>query len=398
MKILVVHEVNYLSKIIYEFQILPEILSMLGHEVTIIDYDDMWQRDPQRRGTTLKAGIYGNVHRAYPRASVTVRRPGMIRLPVLSRISGAIAATWEIHRVIQQQKPDAVLLYGIPTNGMQTLIRAGRADFPGFCRAIDVTHELVPHALLVPPTHVLAKYVFNHAGLNIALTPHLKEYIRSYGVDESRIRLLPSGVDTDMFYPGDPNPGIFQMCDIRPGGRFILFMGTIYRFSGLDRVIVEFPAVLSAYPDTKLVIAGTGEDEDRLKRLAAGRGMGSHVIFTGVLPYRALPDLIRASTICINPFELNGITRNILPTKLFQYLACGKPVIATKLPGTLTFLKGEEHGVVYATLDSVATEICRLLGDREYMSRLSANGPRSVRTYDWHHIAKTLAVWIEEVA
>ena len=42
-KLLVVHEVNYLEKIIYEFQILPEILSILGHEVTIIDYNDSWK-------------------------------------------------------------------------------------------------------------------------------------------------------------------------------------------------------------------------------------------------------------------------------------------------------------------------------------------------------------------
>ena len=45
MRILVVHEVNYLSKTIYEFQILPEILSLLGHSVSIIDYNDSWKNE-----------------------------------------------------------------------------------------------------------------------------------------------------------------------------------------------------------------------------------------------------------------------------------------------------------------------------------------------------------------
>src|SRR5262249_41169905 len=124
MRILTVHEVNYLSKIIYEFQIVPEILSMLGHEVTIVDYDDTWHHDPQKRGTNLRTRVYRNVHRAYSQASVTVRRPGMVRFPILSRISGALAATYDIRRVMKAARPDVVLLYGIPTIGVQTLLLA----------------------------------------------------------------------------------------------------------------------------------------------------------------------------------------------------------------------------------------------------------------------------------
>ena len=86
MKILVVHEVNYLKKIIYEFQILPEILSMLGHDVTVIDYDDSWKTAGNGDRSGLRTRIHVSVHRAYAGASVTVRRPGMIRLPVTSRI------------------------------------------------------------------------------------------------------------------------------------------------------------------------------------------------------------------------------------------------------------------------------------------------------------------------
>src|SRR5687768_1918774 len=82
--LLVIHEVNYIAKIIYEFQILPELLSMIGHTVTVIDYDDSWKTS--RNGARFRLGttIYRDIHRAYPEASVTIRRPGMIRLPVLS--------------------------------------------------------------------------------------------------------------------------------------------------------------------------------------------------------------------------------------------------------------------------------------------------------------------------
>src|SRR5262245_54754616 len=117
MKFLVVHEVNYLSKIIYEFQILPEVLSILGHEVTIVDYDDTWKANTNGNWMTLKTEVHEAVHRAYPQAAVTVRRPGMIRAPMVSRISAAVTTYFEIERLLDQERFDAVILYGLPTLG-----------------------------------------------------------------------------------------------------------------------------------------------------------------------------------------------------------------------------------------------------------------------------------------
>src|SRR5882672_3721128 len=138
MKILVVHEVNYLEKIIYEFQILPEILSMLGHEVTVIDYDDSWKTSPNGHKSGLKTSVHQGVHRAYPQASVSVRRPGMIRIPVLSRISGAVTSGLETYRFLRNYTPDVILLYGLPTVGIQSLLAARKFDVPVMFRSIDV--------------------------------------------------------------------------------------------------------------------------------------------------------------------------------------------------------------------------------------------------------------------
>jgi glycosyltransferase involved in cell wall biosynthesis len=205
-------------------------------------------------------------------------------------------------------------------------------------------------------------------------------------------------VDADLFSPGPRNHALLEQWGIREGDPVILFMGTIYRFSGLDRVISDYPRVLSKYPDARLLVVGRGEDEQRLKDIAAAAGVLRNVIFTGIQPYAALPDIIRSSDICINPFEVNGITRNILPTKLFQYMTCKKPVLATSLPGTRTFLAGEEHGVVYESLEGFNTALIDLLGAAERRKILGERAYEAARVYDWRSIAETLASWLKEVA
>ena len=396
MKLLVIHEVNYLEKIIYEFQILPEILSILGHDVTIIDYNDSWKVSSNGHG--LKTRVHHAVHRAYPQAAVTVRRPGMIHLPVLSRVSGAITSGLEIHRFLRNHTVDAVLLYGLPTVGIQSLFAARKHDVPVIFRSIDVLHRLVPWRSLSAVTRVLEHHVYQHVDAIFTVTLHLKNHILSYNVPESRIRVLPSGVDSDLFSPGPRSTELMQQFGIGSQDQVILFMGTIYRFSGLDRVIRDFPKILSRQPKARLLIVGCGEDEERLKELSVQGGLSSHIIFAGLHPYAALVDIIRSADVCINPFELNGITRDILPTKLFQYLACGKPVVATELPGTIPFLAGPEHGMVYCSLDAFTDCICDLLDAPERCKELGKKGVEITKSkYEWKQIAETMVSWIAEI-
>jgi len=394
LKLLVVHEVNYLAKIIYEFQILPEMLSMLGHEITIVDYDDTWDANSNGHFVDLKTKVHRDVHRAYPKAKVTVCRPGMIRAPLLSRISAAATTYFAIDRLLSRERFDAVILYGLPTVGVQTLLLARRHGVPVHFRSIDILHQLVPSALLVPVTKLLESFVYRNVDAITAVTPRLKKHVESYGIPSERVRVLPSGVDPVMFSPGPRNAALLESWGISAEDPVALFMGTIYRFSGLDRVIDGWPKLLASLPRAKLLIVGIGEDESRLKALARDRGVAGDVVFAGLASYDMLPDVIRSSDVCINPFELNSVTEDILPTKLFQYLSCGKPVVATRLPGTIPFLAGEEHGVCYADLDGFIDSLAVLMSDPARMSRLGANAVAIAPDYDWKQIAERLASWI----
>ena len=397
MNLLIVHEISYLSKITFEFQILPEILTLQGHRVTVIDYDDTWAEDDQASRVAFRTRVYENVHRAYDGASVTVRRPGMIRLPVLSRISAAATSGVEVFRFLQSTSVDAILLYGLPTVGIQVYLAARALSVPVFFRSIDVLNRLVPYRPLVPVTRWMERFIYRRVDGIVCVTPHLKQYVESFGAPEERVDVLPSGVDRRMFSPGPGNDELMSRWELDSSSRIMLFMGTVYGFSGLDRVIQDLPRLLTRHPRTRLLIVGDGEDVPRLQELGRRVGVSDAVVFTGRVSYDLLPDIIRSSELCINPFELNPVTRDILPTKLFQYLSCGKPLVATELPGTIPFLSGEKDGLVVADLEGFVDAVGDLMDDPNRMERLGKNGAAVTgEKYDWEKLAQKLVVWIAE--
>ena len=397
MKILVVHEVSYLKKIVYEFQILPETLSLLGHEVTVVDFDDTWKESPSKTLDLASKRVKG-VSRVYQEGALALHHPGIIRLPILSRISGALTSAVEVLRTLRQSNFDIVLLYAVPTVGLQTLLAAWFYRVPLVFRSIDISHQLVPSRFLSFPTRVAERIVYRRADAVSVLTPRLKSYVASYGVSESRIQVQPAGVDIRVFSPGESNDTLMARWGVRPENRVLLFMGTIYRFSGLDSVIRNLPELLRKHSDVRVLIVGGGDDELRLRRLTEDQGVTDQVVFTGVLDYDLLPDIIRSSTVCLNPFELNDVTRDILPTKLFQYLACGKPLVATRLPGTVPFLSGEDHGVLYAELPDFMRRVASLLESPERCEQLGQNARRTMEaSYDWHRIAESVESWMHDV-
>ena len=92
------------------------------------------------------------------------------------------------------------------------------------------------------------------------------------------------------------------------------------------------------------------------------------------------------------------MTRDILPTKLFQYLACGKPLLATKLPGTEAFLESEEQGVVYASGETFVRRLRELVSDPARCRELGRRGEEAMKErYGWRKIAGEIASSLEQL-
>src|SRR3972149_4010047 len=114
MNILLIHEAEYIEKVIYEYQIIPELLSSKGHNVYVLDYPTAWKKKSFFDFGSLKSKELFNVKRANKSKGITLIRPCFLKIPVLSRISAFISYFFVIPKIIKKYQIDKIVLYSAP--------------------------------------------------------------------------------------------------------------------------------------------------------------------------------------------------------------------------------------------------------------------------------------------
>ena len=398
MNILFIHEVDWINKVVFDIHSLAEALSLLGHQVYAIDYENTWSRDGFLDIGNLKTREIKGVSRAFPGASVCLRRPGFVKIPGISRISAGFTHYIEISKTIREKDINAIVLYSVATNGLQALYLARKFDIPVLFRSIDIANQLVPYPALRPIVKLFEKKVYSKADMILTLTPKLSKYVVDLGAKETRVELLPMPVDTNMFRPSIDSSEVRKKWGFNENDRIILFIGTLFEFSGLDVLIPRFPEVIKQVPEAKLLIVGDGPQRPKLEEIITESNLQRQVIITGFEPYQTMPHYINLATLCINTFRITAATRDIFPGKIVQYLACGKAVIATWLPGMIAVISGENEGVVYTnSADGMVEKIISLLKSTEDRQQLEQAGLKYVKqVHSYDKIAHQLEARIKE--
>lgn len=348
MNILVVHETEYIKKMVFEYQIIPELWSSWGHNVYVVDFETDWRKF-NIFNFRSKTQILENVRKANKKKGITLIRPGFIKLPVISRFSAAVNHYYAIRKILKEKKIDVIFLYSVPTNGYQVIHLAEKFNIPVYFRLLDVLCELVPYKILAKPTYYLEKYVYPKVDKLTAITPKLTKRAIQMGADPRTTSYLPSGSDADLFFPQSKNPQLMASLGIKRSDKVVAFAGTLYGFSGLDKVLNYFAENIKKFPNLKFLIIGSGVQEKMLKEIISKNRLEDKVVMTGFIQYELLSKYLNLSDICINPFDINKITDTIFPGKIYQYLACEKPVITSKLPGVINIFpnNGGKSNIYY---------------------------------------------------
>jgi glycosyltransferase involved in cell wall biosynthesis len=398
MNILFVHEVDWLSKVVFDIHSLAEALSLRGHRVFAVDYENTWKKGGPFDFGSLRTKRFPGVSRALPGSSVDVYRPGFIKIPGVSRLSAGYTSHRLIDQLVRREKIDAIVLYSVPTTGLQTLRVARKHGIPVLFRSIDILNQLVTAPVLRPITRRLEKRVYARVDRILALTPGLTKYVAGLGADEGKVSLLLMPVDTGIFHPQPPSGELRLRWGLGEKDPVVLFMGTLFDFSGLDSFIPAFRKVIKAIPGARLLIVGDGPQRPRLEAIIDEHKLRPSVTITGFEPYNTMPQYINLADVCVNTFNIVDATRDIFPGKTVQFLACGKPFVATALPGMQAVIPGEDQGVVYVKdTDGMVEAVINLLGSPAKRDRLGKAGLEYIqRAHTYESIARQLEEKIRE--
>ena len=338
MRLLFIHEVNYVSKVIFEMHEFPELLALRGHDVTFFHY-------PEGGGTqsfrTTRRKISG---RAYPEAEITLVTPPTLGGGKLERLAAPLLDLPSLRHEIRTGGYDAIVLYAVPTTGWQTVAIARKAGVPVIFRALDVSHE-IRETPFTPLIKRAERTVYRGAALLSANNPAMAEYCV-----EASGRVGPVSVDlppVDLAHFERPAADIRSRYGLDADHRVIAYMGSFFSFSGLDDALLALRPAFERDEKLRLVLIGGGELEPRLRELREQHGLTDRVVFTGVVPYAELPEHLAMADVAVNPFHAQRVTNVAFPHKVLQYMAAGVPAVSTSLKG-LRGVLGDDSGVSWA--------------------------------------------------
>jgi glycosyltransferase involved in cell wall biosynthesis len=148
--------------------------------------------------------------------------------------------------------------------------------------------------------------------------------------------------------------------------------------------------LIPRYPDLRLVIAGDGPLRGELERGFRERGLTQHLVFTGLLPHEEIPDLIRQFDVALAPYPLLDHAFYFSPHKLFEYMACGVPVVGAAVGQIAEVVRDGETGLLYppGEPDALTAACDRLLADPSLRRCLGQAAAKTVHGhYTWDHTA-----------
>lgn len=342
MKILLTLDTDWLKRNPAQHHHVAERLSAKGHEIRVIDYEILWETEGKKE-LVSKRQVFTKVSKIIKGADLTVIRPGILKVPFISYLSMYFTYKKEINRQIREFKPDVIIGHSILSNYL-AMKAAKRNRIPYVFHVLDAEHTLIPSRLLKPLGKAIEKHIFSKADKVIVINDVLKQYAISMGANQEDIVVIKAGIDLARYDPAMTGLETRQKYHIKKDDFVLFFMGWLYHFSGLKETAVELSKNNSG--NIKLFIVGDGDAGKDLESIKKSHDLDDRLILTGKQPFNLIPQLIAAADICILPAYNVETMRHIVPIKMYEYMALGKPVITTMLPGVMTEF-GEGNGVLY---------------------------------------------------
>jgi glycosyltransferase involved in cell wall biosynthesis len=235
----------------------------------------------------------------------------------------------------------------------------------------------------------LQRTSFRAADRVVTVTPGLRAMvIARFGVAPDRVRVVGNGTNLARLMPLDPGACRGKL-GLAPDAPCVGFVGTFFHHQGVATLIAAAPAILAAFPSARFLIVGDGPARGAWHDAVRAAGLQDAFVFPGQVTHADVGTWINAMDVCVAPFT--GSRGETSPLKLFDYLACGRPVVVSAIPAVADESRASGGCVEVPPDDpaALASAVRQLLSDPGRRQRLGDAGRAwIVRERSWDTVAR----------
>jgi glycosyltransferase involved in cell wall biosynthesis len=230
---------------------------------------------------------------------------------------------------------------------------------------------------------------FHSAGTIVAVSAGVAEYIQSLLPPADRkLHVVANGVDVDAFQRSAQTIKDRWSEKLQTGqsAQVVGFVGTLRAWHGMTVLGNAFRQFHKDHPLARLLVIGDGPAREELVAVL-GTDAAAHTTITGKLPHEEIPAAMAQMDIAVAPYpELNNFYFS--PLKILEYMACGLPIVASRIGDIPQLLENGQHGalVTPGCWDAVSDALDRLAGDPLLAIELGQSARAAAcRQHNWDH-------------
>jgi glycosyltransferase involved in cell wall biosynthesis len=244
--------------------------------------------------------------------------------------------------------------------------------------------------LLVELAQRIERRVLEAAAAVLVVSAQLAEQLVAIGVERQKIHVVPNGADLEVFETQAARAECRSEWGLPAEAFVTAFVGSLKVWHGADVLVDAFAEFSSEDPNARLLIVGAGPTEAALREQAAALGLAERVVFTGAVPHERVARCLKAADVAVAPYRPMD-DFYFSPIKLFEYMAAGVCVVASRLGQIEEVIEDEVQGLLCVPGDArdLCAKLVRLRRAPELRERLAAAAGRLVRErYTWRHAAE----------
>jgi glycogen(starch) synthase len=243
--------------------------------------------------------------------------------------------------------------------------------------------------------HGVERWMANRAERVVTCSAYMREHVADiYGLDETRIAVIPNGIDPSELTPVDDLDAL-RAKFASPEERLVLLVGRLVYEKGFQLALEALPALIERLGNVRYIVAGSGTAEGELRDQATELGLDEHGTFLGWIGDDVLHSLYRIADLTVVPsiYEPFGLVA-------LEAMASGCPCLVADTGGLREVVPHEDVGLRFRSRDphSLGAMAERLLTDGELRDRLVAEASEHVLSFDWADVARQVAGVYSEVA